>query len=72
MPVSKAQQKAVNKYMKANYDEIKIRVEKGQKAIIQAAAKESGESVNAYIFRAIRSQMERDGFHPAEEDPANP
>ena len=26
MPASKAQQKAVSKYMKANYDEIKIRI----------------------------------------------
>ena len=26
MPVSKAQQKAVSKYMKENYDEIKIRI----------------------------------------------
>lgn len=29
--VSKAQQKAVAKYMKKNYDEIKVRVEKGKK-----------------------------------------
>ena len=33
MPASKAQQKAVAKYMKNNYDEIKIRVNKGTKAI---------------------------------------
>lgn len=31
MPASKAQQKAVNKYMKENYDEFKIRVSKGKK-----------------------------------------
>ena len=33
-PASKAQQKAVAKYMKANYDEIKIRVSKGKKETI--------------------------------------
>ncbi len=31
MPASKAQQRAVSKYMKENYDEIKVRMEKGQK-----------------------------------------
>ena len=31
MPVSKAQQKAVSKYMKENYDEIKRRIPKGKK-----------------------------------------
>lgn len=39
MPVSKAQQKAVSKYMKENYDEIKIRIPKGQKELVQAFAK---------------------------------
>ena len=60
MPASKAQQKAVSKYMKANYDEIKFRVPKGQREIIQAHAASRGESTNAFIFRAIREQMERD------------
>ena len=60
MPASKAQQRAVNKYMKENYDEIKVRVEKGQKDIIKAHAAEQGESVNAFIGRAIDETMERD------------
>ena len=34
MAVSKAQQKAVAKYMKNNYDELKVRVPKGRKDII--------------------------------------
>ena len=36
MPVSKAQQKAVSKYMKENYDEIKIRIPKGNTTVINA------------------------------------
>ena len=36
MAVSKAQQRAVNKYVKNNYDEIKLRMPKGKKEIIQA------------------------------------
>ena len=65
MPASKAQQKAVNKYMKANYDEIKIRVEKGRKAEIKAYAESQGESVNAFISRAIDEAMKHT---PSESD----
>jgi predicted HicB family RNase H-like nuclease len=60
MPASKAQQKAVNKYMKTNYDEIKIRVEKGCKAQIQAHAEAHGESLNGFVKRSIAETMERD------------
>ena len=58
--VSKAQQKAVAKYMKNNYDEIKVRVEKGKRDIIKAAAEQAGESVNAYIKKAVDQRMEHD------------
>ena len=60
MPAAKAQQRAVSKYMKENYDEIKVRVEKGQKDIIKAHAEARGESVNGFIGRAIDETMERD------------
>ena len=58
--VSKAQQKAVAKYMKNNYDELKIRTEKGQKEIIKAHAESVGESMNQFVIRAINETMERD------------
>lgn len=64
MPASKAQQRAVNKYMKENYDEIKVRVMKGQKEIIQAHAEAQGESVNGFINRAISETIERDKIAP--------
>lgn len=60
MAVSKAQQRAVNKYVKNNYDEIKLRMPKGKKGIIQAHAVQQGESVNAYINRAIDKAMSED------------
>jgi predicted HicB family RNase H-like nuclease len=60
MPASKAQQKAVTKYMKENYDEIKVRMPKGKKDIIKAHAEIRGESVNAFIGRAIDETMERE------------
>lgn len=60
MPTTKAQQRAVSKYMKENYDEIKVRVEKGQKDIIKAHSEARGESVNGFIGRAISETIERD------------
>ena len=60
MPASKAQQKAVSKYMKENYDVYQIRMKKGQKDTIKAHAAAQGESVNGFINRAIDHEMERD------------
>ena len=60
MPASKAQQKAVAKYMKNNYDEIKIRVNKGSKTPLQEAAKDKGESINGYIKNAIQARYKAD------------
>jgi len=61
VPASKAQQKAVNKYMAANYDRINLTVEKGKRNIIKAhAAQTDGGSVNAFINRAIDETMARD------------
>ena len=60
MAVSKAQQRAVNKYVKNNYDEIKLRMPKGKKEIIPAHAAQRGESVDAYITRAIDKALSED------------
>ena len=61
MPASKAQQRAVSKYMKENYDEIKVRVPKGQKELIRAHANNhDGGSVNSFINRAIEHTMQHD------------
>ena len=60
MATSKAQQKAVNKYMAKAYDRINLTVPKGRKEEIQAFAASTGESVNGFINRAITEVMERD------------
>lgn len=60
MPVSKAQQKAVHKYIKANYDRQEITMPKGKKDAVKAHAEAQGESVNAFINRAIDETIERD------------
>ena len=68
MPVSKANQRAVNKYKKNNYDRIEITVPKGQRAVFQAHAAARGESVNGFIVRAISEAMERDGKDGVQHD----
>ena len=61
MPASKAQQKAVNKYVKENYDRVLVTFkDKGKKETIKAHAESKGESVNAFINRAIDEAMDRD------------
>ena len=60
MATTKAQQKAVNKYMAANYDRINLTVPKGQKEEIKAHAESKGEAVNSFINRAIKQTMESD------------
>lgn len=66
MAVSKAQQKAVSKYMKENYDEIKVRVPKGSKDAIKDHAETRGETLNGFINRAINETIERDVNHKLE------
>ena len=58
--ISKAQQKAVHKYVKANYDRAEITLPKGKKAKIQAHAQAHGKSVNGFINRAIDNQIAQD------------
>lgn len=65
MPASKAQQKAVNKYMAANYDRINLTVPKGKREEIKEFADCQGESVNGFINRAIDSAMGRNTEKPA-------
>ena len=56
-PVSKAQQRSVNKYVKENYDRINVTFSKGRKDVIKAFADAQGESVNGFINRAVNAAM---------------
>ena len=66
MPVSKAQQRATNKYKKSNYDRIELVVPKGNKEAIRTVAEVHGQSINAYISTAIEERMKRDTEGPQE------
>ena len=70
MPVSKAQQKAVTKYVKAKYDRFGLTMAKGRLDEIKAHAEAHSESVNGFINRAILETMERDGVAPAASEGA--
>ena len=59
MAVSKAQQKAVGKYEKENYDKVLLRLHKGSRDKIKAHAQQKGMSLNAYIVDLIEKDMER-------------
>lgn len=71
MAVSKSQQRAVHKYVKANYDRMELTVPKGRKDTIKAHAADQGESVNSFINRAIDSQMIRDASGEALGEPVD-
>ena len=57
MAYTRAGMKAVDKYVKANYDRIEVKVPKGQKADIEAHAKSKGLSTNALVNELLRADM---------------
>ena len=70
MAYSKASMKAVDKYVKNNYDSFLIRVPKGRKATIEACAKIQGESVNGLINRLLRetAQLSEDEWKQVDDN----
>lgn len=72
--ISKAQQKAVHKYVKNNYDRIELTIKpKGKKEDIKAHAELNGETLNSFINRAIDETMERDiSAAPSDTNPMLP
>lgn len=55
-----ARRRATAKYLKETVEDVRIRVPKGQKAVIKAHADKNGESMNQFVIRAINETMERD------------
>lgn len=49
-----------NEYKKGNYDRAELILPKGEKERIKAHASKHGESLNAFINRAIKETIERD------------
>ena len=57
MATTKAQQKAVNKYMKEKYDNLRVFIPKGRKRTVEAYAKERGESINGLVNFLLRNEL---------------
>lgn len=66
MATTKAQQRAVNKYVRENYDKLLLTMPKGRKAEIKTYAESQGESVNSFINRAISEAMAHEGGEKGE------
>lgn len=63
MAISDAKKKANQKWNAANadrYERINLLVPKGQKAVVEAAAKRAGESISQYMLKATIARMEGD------------
>ena len=50
-----------NRYNEKAYDRINLTVPKGEKEVIKAHAESKGESVNAFIYRAINETIKKEG-----------
>lgn len=58
MAYTKASGQAVNRYSKKAYDDIRLRVKKGEKEAIQNRAQALGKSVNSYITDLIQEDID--------------
>ena len=57
MPISEARKRANAKYNLKAYDRIELKVAKGKKEEIRIFAEANGESINAFVNRAIFEAM---------------
>lgn len=55
--MSKTSTAVKNRWNAKAYDQLLIRVKKGDKEIIKAFAEQNGESLNGYIVRLIEEDM---------------
>jgi len=61
LAIPKANQRAVNKYVKNNYDRINVTFPKGMRERIKAVADANNTSVNGYITQLVIADMELKG-----------
>ena len=56
MAYTDAQNRATQKYIKENLEEVRFRVKKGEKALLQNAAKEAGQSMAQYLIQSVNER----------------
>lgn len=57
MAKTKTSSSVKDRYNAKTYDDIRLRLPKGQKATVQAAADQEGESINGYTNKALLARM---------------
>lgn len=60
MSRTEAQARALNKYEHEKIDKVLLRLPKGTRDMVHEHAASRGESLNAFILRAIRETIARD------------
>ena len=71
MAYSEAQKRAAMKYMSTNLEEVRFRVKKGERAMLQEEAKAHGQSMSQYLIQAVNDRAGRQILTPAGADAAN-
>ena len=56
------------RYNEKAYDRLAITIPKGQKATVQAAAEQEGESINSYTNKALLARMGLTAWPEAKEE----
>ena len=59
MAYTDASNKAVQKYISKNYDQISIRIPKGDREKYKRFAESKGKSLNAFIIQLLNDAMNR-------------
>lgn len=67
MAYTQAQNKATQKYISENLEEVRFRVKKGERSIVQQAAKENGMSMAQYIIKAINTYAGQQLLTPSDK-----
>lgn len=60
MPISEAKKRANKKFNQKAYEYFRLRMRKGNRSVIADHIAVSGESTNAFILRAINTQIRLD------------
>ena len=66
MAYTEAQNRATQKYIKENLEEVRFRVKKGERAELKAEAEQQGQSMAQYIIQAVNDRAGRQVLTPAE------
>lgn len=59
MAISKAQMAAVAKYQKKAYDDVRLRVRKGEREKWKSMATSQGLSINQFVVKSVEKEIQR-------------